>query len=226
MASDRKTVKYMLPTGIAIFPRLNEPDKKFKKEGEYSAKVRLSPDVFPADLLASLEALLEEKRQEVIADLTAKKHGAKIKSLSVRPILTPETDKESGEETGFVLVNSKMKASGVTKAGKAWTREPRIFDSKGKRLTNVPSIWGGSEIKVAGEAFAYYAAKENEVGISFQLEAVQIIKLVSGKERSASDYGFGEEEGGYADTSEFDDTTAAGGDTASAGAAPKSGSEF
>jgi hypothetical protein len=37
--------------------------------------------------------------------------------------------------------------------------------------------------------------KDGEVGVSYQLEGVQILKLVSGGQRSASDYGFGVEDG-------------------------------
>jgi hypothetical protein len=81
-----------------------------------------------------------------------------------------------------------------------------------------------------GEAMAYYTPKDNEVGVAFYLEAAQIIKLVSGKARSAGDYGFGEEEDGYtADQStQFNDESAsadaatAGGDDSDA----TSGEEF
>jgi hypothetical protein len=208
-----------------VFPRLNEPDTKYKKEGEYSVKLRFAADEFPAELLEKLEALRDEQQAATIKELTAKKQGAKVKSLSVRDILTAEKDRETGEETGNFIINVKMKASGKTKAGKAWTRKPDLFDAKGNKLVNAPSIWGGSILKVAGEALAYYTPKDNEVGVAFYLNAVKIIKLVSGKQRDASDYGFGEEEEGYTSSNEFNDAEAAGGESTESDADAGEGAE-
>lgn len=225
----RDVVKFMTPAVAAIYPRLNEADTKYKKEGEYSVKLPFAEGAFPADLMEKLEEMLERKKEETLAALKEKKQGAKIKSLKVRPILTAETDKETGEETGRFTINAKMRASGVSKKnGKAWSRSPKLFDAKGTDISSkAPSIWGGSILKVAGEAMAYYTPKDNEIGVAFYLEAVQIIKLVSGKTREAGDYGFGEEEDGYtADPTTFSDETAtaatAGGDDSDA----KSGDDF
>jgi hypothetical protein len=223
----RDVVKFMTPAVAAIYPRLNEPDTKYKKEGEYSVKLPFADGQFPADLMSSLEEMLERKKDETLASLKEKKQGAKIKSLKTRSILTAETDKETGEETGRFTINAKMRASGISKkTGKAWTRSPKIFDAKGTDLKSPPSIWGGSVLKVAGEAMAYYTPKDNEIGVAFYLEAVQIIKLVSGKAREAGDYGFGEEADGYtADTSTFSDETA-NADTAGGDSTATSGEEF
>jgi len=225
----RDVVKFMTPAVVSIYPRLNEPDTKFKKEGEYSVKLPFADGEFPAELLEKIEEMVERKRVEVVKALTDDKKLAKVKSLKIRPILTAESDKETGEDTGRFTINVKMRASGIAKkTGKAWTRKPTIFDAKAKDpLKNPPSIWGGSVLKVAGEAMAYYTPKDNEIGAAFYLEAVQIIKLVSGTAREAKDYGFGEEEDGYtSDTNQFSDATAdaasAGGDAPAGG----DGSEF
>lgn len=195
--------KFITPRGVAVFPKLNEPDTKFKTEGEYTVKLRLKEEQFDPKLLAALEAVRDAQVAETKADLTEKKQGAKLKSLKVRPVLTAETDKETGEETGFVLINCKMRASGISKkTGKPWSRKPDIFDSKGVLLKKVPAIWGGSELKVSVDARPYYTPSANEVGLSFALEGVQILKLVSGQERDASAYGFKAEEDGF-DSAEF-----------------------
>lgn len=68
--------------------------------------------------------------------------------------------------------------------------KPRLFDSKGKAITNDPAVSGGSIIKVSG-AFGPYNKGVN-MGVALYLNAVQIIELV---EYSSSP--FGEEEGGY-----------------------------
>lgn len=82
------------------------------------------------------------------------------------------------EEDGNVIFNFKSKI------------KPRLFDSKGKAITNDPAVSGGSVIKVSG-AFGPYNKGAN-MGVALYLNAVQIIELV---EYSSSP--FGEEEGGY-----------------------------
>lgn len=214
-------VKFITPKGVAIYPKLHKPDTKWKAEGQYSVKLRVRPEDVPAELIEKIEALRTAKAEEVRAELASKKQGAKVKSLKVTDVVFPaEVDKDTGEETGFLVVNAKMQASGVSKAtGKPWSRKPDLFDAKGKKLAKVPMIFGGSELKVACEARAYYSPKDNEVGVSFQLNGAQIIKLVTGGDRSAADYGFGEEDG-YTDAPEetggdFSDETADAADATS-----------
>ena len=71
------------------------------------------------------------------------------------------------------------------------------------------SIGGGTEGKLCVELAPYYAPNDKVIGVSFRLEAAQIIKLVSFGERSAADYGFGEEDGD--DLSGMDQEMDAGG---------------
>jgi len=209
----RESVKFITPTGVAIYPKLHKPDTKFKKEGQYSVKLRLAPDAIPAETVEKLEALRDSQVEKSKAELTAAKKGGKVKTLKVRDLFSSELDAE-GNETGNIIINAKMTASGISKKdGKPWTRSPLVFDAKRKAMKPVPFIYGGSELKVAVESVAYYSAKDNEVGVSFYLEAVQVIKLVKGSgERSAANIGFGEEEG-YADEADvggeqFDDSKA------------------
>ena len=90
----------------------------------------------------------------------------------------------------------KMKASGKDKkTGKPWSRKPTIFDAKGKPMTPVPSIWGGTIGKVSFEVGPYFVQGQAMAGISLSLNAVQIIELRSGGGGTAESYGFGEEDG-------------------------------
>lgn len=82
------------------------------------------------------------------------------------------------EEDGKVTFNFKSKM------------KPRLFDSKGKAITDDPAVSGGSVIKVSG-AFGPYNKGAN-MGVALYLNAVQIIELVE-----YSNSPFGEEEGGY-----------------------------
>lgn len=225
--SDRKPLKFVTPRCVFIFPKLNAPDTKYKAEGEYRVKGRFAADAFPTDLVEKLTALRDAFVEETKADLASKKQGAKVKNLKVRDLFTAETDKETGDETGAILLNAKMTASGVSKKdGKPWKRAPKLFDAQGNKLGSDKRIWGGSEGKIAVEALPYYTPKDNEVGLAYYLNAVQILKLVSGGGDSAADHGFGAEEGytdeDGADAGQFDDSKA----DAPSGEAPKAGDDF
>jgi hypothetical protein len=220
----RPSIKFITPRGVAIFPKLSKPDTKFKAEGEYSCKLRLQPDALPAELVEKLVEMRDTFAAETRDRLTAEKKGAKAKTLKVREgLTTDETDKDSGESTGFVILNAKMTAAGVSKKdGKPWSRSPKLFDAKGTPLKANAQIWGGSELKLAVEAIPYYTPKDNEVGISFRLEAVQVLVLVSGTAKDAAGYGFGEEEGYAEEAAEkFDDSAGTTGASTAA-----SGDEF
>jgi hypothetical protein len=224
MADTKPQVKFNTPRGPFIYPKLNKPDTKFNAAGEYRVKVRLNPSDIPQDLTDKLTELRDERANEVRKELTAKKQGAKLKSLKVLDLFRDETDKDTGESTGFVTISAKMKASGVGKKdGKPWTRKPNLFDAAGKPLRTSKLIWGGSEGKVAITAMPYYMAKDNEVGVAYYLEAVQILKLVSGSDKDAAGYGFGEEEGYTGDDEEEASSDAPTSETDGTGADAPSG---
>ena len=190
------------PAGEAVFPRLVEPSTKFKPEGEYSLKLRL-PEGPEADALIELiESVCQEAFDNAIAD--APNPVAKKKVKRAEPSYTKELDRDTGEETGNWLFNFKMRASGISKkTGKPWTFKPKLFDSNGEALTSFKTneeIWSGSVVKVAYELRPFYTASVG-AGCSQALIAVQILELVSGSGKTAEDFGFGVEKGGYkADT--------------------------
>lgn len=215
--NDRIELKVASPRGVSIYPKLNEPDTKFDADGVYETKLKFDPaatdgvigkaDATWAALVAKVaenqELFLLQKKKELSAgDGKAKNKAKSITSIEWGQEAHVDDD---GEETGLVVIKAKMKASGVSKTDKKpWTRAPKIFDAKGKKLDPIPSIWGGTEMKVAGVIYPYYNAKDNVVGSTFRLEAVQILDLVSGSGRSSGDYGFGQEDGYEADESDDD----------------------
>jgi hypothetical protein len=216
-------VKFITPKGVAIYPKLNKPDTKFKAEGEYSVKLRLSPDAIPAETVEEIQALLDAFAVETKAGLKqAAAKALKVLTLAEQG-LKPEVN-DDGDETGYIILKAGMKASGKSKKdGKEWTRAPVIFDAKGTKLKPVPPIWGGSELKLAVIAAPYYAANDKTCGITFYLDAVQVIKLVNSSDKDAAGFGFGEEEGFEGEESEsFPD----GDDASSTGEAAKSGDDF
>lgn len=211
--NDRLELNIVSPQGTAIYPKLNEPDTKFDDAGVYETKLKFDPDDAEgvlskksatwAEMKEAIDAQQAEFLKQKKAELAKGDGKAKNKAKSIDSIewgVEPDVDDE-GNETGLVVIKAKMKASGVSKRdGRAWSRRPVIFDAKNTKLDPAPSIWGGSSLKVAGKIVPYYSAKDNVVGSTFYLEAVQVIELVSGQGREAGDYGFGEEEGYTAPT--------------------------
>lgn len=195
MSDDKRVqVKKTTPRGIAVWPKLDEPDTKFEAEGVYTTKLKLSAeDAQPyVDLIDKLAA------DHLAACQKAESNPAKKKKLKLTDDMPykPDLDKE-GNETGDMILSFKMKASGVSKkTGKPWTRKPAAFDAKGRPLTPVPKIGGGSTIKVSC-IYEPWANPKGEVGVSARLEAVQLIELRTFGDRSAAEHGFGEEEDGY-----------------------------
>jgi len=63
-------VKGFSPAGIAVFPNLNKPDTKFKADGEYKVKLRVTEDE-AQPLIDKVAALAAKHLEDTRADLTA-----------------------------------------------------------------------------------------------------------------------------------------------------------
>jgi len=228
------------PKGIFKFPSLTRPDFGTKEypcpEGRYKVTLILresDPEVqkFLATLnpiYADAQAFAERKFSELKAETRRK-----LKSVSMNPLYTEALDKETEEPTGDIEFSFKMAASGTYKkgprAGETWTRKPGLFDAKRQKIVKAPDIWGGTVGRVSFEVGAdfetgepgYFIPGTGMGGLKLALAAAQVIDLVSGGERSASDHGFGEEDGyegsaeddsGFREESEASDETGAGDD--------------
>lgn len=174
------------PAGIAQYPRLNSPDTRFKKEGQFKVTLRLVA-AEAEDFISQIEGL------EKAAALEAKKNP-KNKHLQLSSVIRPATDKNGDEIDGEVDITFKTTASGVNQKGEAWERKVRMFDAK---LSPIKvKVGTGSKLKVAFTYAPYTNPSSKSVGLSLYLEAVQILDLVEFKgQADAQDFGFGEEEG-------------------------------
>lgn len=194
------------PVGVAVYPHLTKPDTKWKDEGEYRVKLKYNDPKVITPLREKLDKFLDtafEKYQELLAKSDDKKAKAKLKTLKKADLpLKPEVDDE-GEETGAFLLNTKRTASGISKkTGEPWKAKLVFADSLGKTVsTKGLSIWSGSELRVQGTVSAWYGAKDNEVGISIDIDGVQIKKLVSGGGRDVEFDAMDDEDGWTADDS-------------------------
>lgn len=213
------TKNNMTPKGVAVWPRLTEPDYTFKKEaGEYSVKLRLTPEE-AAPLIEKLTPVHEAAIREAQELNAARTPVAKKKNpFAVNNFYEDELDKD-GNPTGFLTFSFKMVASGTNKKdGRPWTRKPVLFDAGLRPIDpKKVKIWSGSIVRVKFDTRGYWVAGQGSAGLSLYLTVVQIIELVSG---GADASGFAAEEGYSADAANYDNEPAApGGEGEGGGAA-------
>lgn len=179
-------IKGVTPAGIAVYPKLNEPDTKFDPNGTYSVRLKLT-DEEAAPLIETIDELIDEAFDAAVAEAKTPAAKKKIKRADV-PYRAEENDQ--GEPTGYTLFNFKRKASGVTKEGRVWAYACPVFDAKLKPvdLTKV-KIGGGSTLVVSYSA-APYNVPAIGVGASLRLEAVQLLDLKEWGVKDASSFGF------------------------------------
>lgn len=214
--------KVRTPAGTALWADLNTPDTKYNAAGKYTVKLAFDADADLSDLQAQVQTLIDAEYERVCEEIREKltkqgkkglidKRIAEIVKRDISDIFKPEEDDDTGEETGRVIINAATTASGISKkTNKPWKRKPDIFSAKGKKLDRPPQIGSGSTMKLNVELFPYYAANDKTVGVSFRLNAVQLLTLVQFGERDASGYGFEEEDGDEIDNAseqDFEDET-------------------
>ena len=196
-----KRPSYTSPKGVFKFPSLTKPDfgnEKFPKpDGEYKTAL-----IVP---LAEAQPMIDKLMPEWAAAIAlGKAEFAKLKpeqrkklgSLKEQMFYSEEFDPETELETGNVIFNFKTKYKIIDKK----TNEVRfnkigLFDAKGKPLAAGTAIYGGTVGKIAFQASDYFVAGQGMAGISLRLSAAQVIYLVGPGARTATQYGFGEEEG-------------------------------
>lgn len=197
-AQKKRNPRYVTQVGTAIYPYLIEPDTEYNAEGEYKVKLRLPPDA----TLSNAKGESVGSVQEFI-DGMMEKALAKAKEENKGRIKEADAPYQIDEDTGDLLVNFKLKASGKTREGKEFTQKPALFDAKGKPFDG-DAIWGGSRLKVSFEVVPFFT-KLIGAGVTLRLKAVQIIELIQGGGASAENYGFGEEEGYESDETSAED---------------------
>lgn len=208
MATFIKRPTFTSPKGSFKFPSLSKPDfgnEKFPKpDGEYKTGLVVSrADAQP--LIDKLQPLWDAAIAEGKAEFAKMKldQRKRLGAVKEQPFYSDEYDRETEEETGNVIFNFKTKYKIIDKK----TNEERfnrigLFDAKGKPLATGTAIYGGTVGKVSFQASPYFVAGQAMAGISLRLGAAQVIELVGPGNRSATSFGFGEEDG-Y-ETSESD----------------------
>lgn len=227
MAARKKLPRFATLPMTFMWPKLIKPDfgtdEYPKPDGEYNVKcIGEKKAVDKWIKKVGLDKLQEEAIESGKEAFAKQKPAAKkANPFKVHPLYVDEYD-EDENETGNVIMNFKMKASGVSKKdGSKWNRRPILMDAKGKPMVGVKSIYGGTVGRVSFDVDNFFTGAAG-AGLSKYLVGVRILELVSEGMASASDLGFEDEEEGYefdeGDVDdEFTDTAAdedaAGGDT-------------
>jgi hypothetical protein len=165
------------PAGIARYPHLNAPDRKYATteapHGVYKVNLEMSND----DAAPFIEAI-DGMFSEFLAD---KKRELKKDKLKMHDFPWLEND-------GMTQLKLKVKAMGKNKAGEEYSRQPKLFGADGQPLE--ANVGGGSKLKIAVVPYFWYTATLG-AGITLQPKAVQVLDLVTwGDGGSAESYGF------------------------------------
>lgn len=193
--SKPKQQAIVTPAGEAKYANISKPKLNFKKTGdEYSVDLRFKPAEI-ADFKAKLIALAEAAKKEAIDNA---KNGREAKLIAAYELFVPikdELDKDSGDETGFVILQAKNGASYTDKkTGNVIERSLPVFDAAGKPVKGL-NIGRGSTLKISVVPAPFVNPSNKKAGVSLWLKAVQVINLVEYGGGSADSFGFGEEEG-------------------------------
>ena len=178
----RKKHQVIKVKGTAKYCHLNEPNKRFEPEfGTYSCDLVIDKD--QAEMLKSTIRPLYEEELKSTQEQNA---GKKIEQKEF-PIK---------EEDGTFIVKSKLKAGGRRKDGSTYSLSIALFDSKGQPLPEDVKVWGGSKVNMAFRPRFWYTPMAG-FGVSFELQAVQVIELQNGgvSGAAADAFGFTSEEG-------------------------------
>ena len=175
------------PKGIAVYPRIAEPDTKFNTDGVYHCKLHVSEDDF--NLFSKTVTDIVEKEYE--AECAIK--GKKLNRATTSPIrITAEGDYE---------IYAKQVAKRQTAKGLLEFKVP-VFDTSGTRLGKPPSIGSGSTLKLSTEVYTWFTPTQG-FGYTLRLKAVQVIDLL---EYAGGGSVFEKEEGSFISDGESLDT--------------------
>ena len=198
-----KRTRYTSPKGEALFASVVTVDYGSEQypnpKGGY--KLTLALESAAADKLRGMLAeeidmarnIAEDKFRE-LKPATRKKLG----NMTFNELGVEEYDKDD-QPTGRILFRFKTSAFYEKRDGTKMQRKVPLFDSMMQPVLLKEEPGNGSLVRVAFTCAPYFVEGQGAGGLSLYLDAVQIIKLNLFGGRSASDYGFGEEDvdGGF-----------------------------
>ena len=199
----RKLEQHVTPVGELAYGFITEPSTEYDEKGQYFIKLKLKTDDKKTQKLIDLIDSEAQKAFDMAAERIENPSERKKLKQSV-PSYQTEEDKD-GNETEYTVFNFKRKATRYDKQGKEHDVQLKLFDSVGQPLdAEGLELWSGTELAIAFKLIPFYTATVG-VGVSHRIEAVQIVKAVSGGDnRTAEDYGFKKQAGGFVGDKEAD----------------------
>ena len=173
MLERKDDTHYVTPVGIAKFPHLVTPDKKFDDRGVYKVDLILSnKDI--KDINKQAVELANDFRDKDLKNNPARKNwGFHI------PVLE-DTDKD-GETTGNMVARFKQVAVLKTRDGREIAKTILMFDSKGNRIKDKSiNPYSGTKMSVSYTMTPYSNPTGKLYGVTFRLVGVQVIELIEG----------------------------------------------
>ena len=165
----------MSMSGIAVHPWLFKPDTKYDANGVYNASIRV-PIEEAKDMMNELAQVFKE-------------WAGKAPVKKENNMWRFEVDDKTGEETGHVIFNLKVKNKVNKKTGDLWDRKPPVFFTNAGDAT--PDVGGGSQMRVEFEVYRWNA--EGKKGVSLQPISVLIEKVIVRENKAvANRWGEGE----------------------------------
>ncbi len=177
------------PVGVARYPFLLRPHTRFDPDGEYRVTLILSENE-AQELIETIDETLKASLEKAIAENPAK-------ADKIQPAKPPYSTvvNEAGESTGLVQFNFKSKAKIKPRNGaEPFHIKLAIFDAKGQAVSSDIRIGTGSKMRVCAELVPYFTDLVG-AGVKLRLKAVQIVDLVEYTGPTASQFGFGLEDG-------------------------------
>ncbi|MBK8189199.1 MAG: hypothetical protein IPK79_01970 [Vampirovibrionales bacterium] len=177
------------PVGVARYPFLLRPHTRFDPDGEYRVTL-IIPKAEAQELIDIIDEALKASLEKALADNPAK-------ADKVHPAQPPYAlvTNEAGEETGHVRFNFKAKAKIKPRNGaEPFHIKLAIFDAKGQAVSPDVRIGTGTRMKICAEVVPYFTDLVG-AGVKLRLKAVQIVDLVEYNGPTASQFGFGMEDG-------------------------------
>jgi len=204
MATKQKRIMYTTPRGMALFAHIKDPDfgtdKYPNPEGSFRITLILD-DAQSTQLKEKLRDEIEKAEDFAEEKFNGMKRSTreKIGKMTFNDVCSPEYDKDDNATGNFkwsFKANAKYEDRNT---GKKIERHVPVFDSLNQPVQLKDEIGNGSEVRVSFSVNPYFIEGQGMGGLSLYINAIQIVKLVKGGERTAEYYGFEEDDDGYVD---------------------------
>lgn len=173
------------PKGKVFYAHIYKPEVYDGAEIGYSIQLALSAeDTEKMKKVLKAEILKAQKSEAFKGKKWTKNPNMGVKELEV-------------EGETIEVFKFKTKHQYTTKTGEVFNKTIPVFDAQGTPIKDVLSIGNGTIARVRFSISPYHKSSTN-CGVTLYLEAVQVIDLVEyNPSKSAEDYGFEAEEGGF-----------------------------